>query len=482
MGKISDYGAQTINLIEQFKNDSKELDMITDAIKQNHDNTEKLKKYQESIYNNLAPMINHKMEDEINDLKGGLSTESKVALDVTNWRVQQKLEDAKLQISEMTNGFASAKNFTKSIDKLMKAVDTLIHVYNLIQNYQKEEKNDNYLAAVSSVQANKLSITDPTVGKAINELEILIRSNSIIYKYGLILDAFKQLTFPFAHLYLKQTQVPDSLILTDILEIKVNEVIDQIESMITNTQKYKNSNTIRKHRISHAEFSSNGDSTEPFFVWKNEHYKSKISDLLDGNEILLTADIQNSKIQEDAVKFRELAVNLKAKSNSVQLKINELLKSFRINMVPGNRSQYRFYDKIYNLPDQIYTIEYSFEANPYGEPISASQDYYSIKNGDYVLSSFNDWKLKLINKLPNKRNISFDDLKQYKNEIDLELVGKASFIEKNTVGEDSEFLTQLDKYYGKPEAAAGEIPFENYETYFKSLLSKSIQGIFDPSE
>jgi hypothetical protein len=85
---------------------------------------------------------------------------------------------------------------------------------------------------------------------------------------------------------------------------------------------------------------------------------------------------------------------------------------------------------------------YYFEKNSNGEPVRRSVAYDKLKNGDFVLSPYTLWKIKLTN-VENKHNISFKDLETYKDQISLELSGNGYFVHKDGVKED----LMVDKYY-----------------------------------
>jgi hypothetical protein len=107
----------------------------------------------------------------------------------------------------------------------------------------------------------------------------------------------------------------------------------------------------------------------------------------------------------------------------------------------GN-SYYRYNDKIYPMTTNSQDISYYFERNSNGEPVHRSLAYDKLKNGDFMLSPYALWKIKLIN-MENKCKFSFENLETYKDEINLELAGNGYYIHKGGVKED----LMVESYY-----------------------------------
>lgn len=475
--KAYELGQGVMELINKYKDDDVKLKIITDAIENSAEEIQRLKNFKRNVYNILSVMI-RKIVGEMSKVENGLGTKSKVSLDVTKWEVQKSLKYLKWQIKNLIKGYEVVKSFGQSIENLDEAMVLLITVYDHIQNYQEHLNFANYLTEVSSVQASSISITDPKVLKAINRLEIAIRSNLIVEQYELSKDAFKQFVFPFAHLYSSQMKLPKSLNLTSNVNNLAEKVVDRIDFMIKNLEMRKNLLTFDENSIGHGEFSSRGESTQPLFVWKNDENKERISDLLSGKEILVKADIEQSDLLEDAIKFKVLGLDFKARDGKKQSELNELLKAFRIKMINVGNSYYRCDREIYVMSTKKYGFWYNFETNTDGMPKHASKLYEDIRRGPYMLSPYAMWKISLIN-LPNKRNITFQSLETYKDKVDLELTGHASYIIKDDDTSCSKL--ELDKYYqtvDKYELGSNN----NYTSIFdkKALINKILEIYEEP--
>lgn len=439
--KVYRFGMGLFELMNTFKGEQSQVDAMTKAIVKSQGEFQMLKDYEESIYNTLSPTLST-MKNDINETEKKLGSKSTVALDVARWQVQSTLRDVKEKIKQMVSGFEENEDLQECIQNLNESMDLLIDVYNHIEDYHKQQHLADYIAEVSSETSNSMSISDPQLDKAVNKLEILVISNLILERYEVSIDAFKQFVFPFAHRYLDDTPLPSFIALDNNLNNLATEVINRIDHMLTNLKVYKYSITDSKNNIGSGKFNSDFLSVKPFFVWKNERYNYLISKFLAGEEVLVKADITKSEVTEDAIKFSILSLNIKSNNATVQNEINNILKAFKINLTHLGNSYYRYNDKIYMIPTSKYDIWYNYERD--GDvPTKKSSEYDDIKAGNYMLSPFATWKLKLTN-LPNAKNISFSNLEAYKDQIDLELGGYASFVNNDGL-KHSELM--LDKYY-----------------------------------
>jgi hypothetical protein len=104
----------------------------------------------------------------------------------------------------------------------------------------------------------------------------------------------------------------------------------------------------------------------------------------------------------------------------------------------GN-SYYRCDQKIYLISNPSQTIEYSFEKKENGEPVDFNDVYRKIKDGDLMISPYSSWRLNL----KKVADATFDELEQYKNEIDIELIGYGGYLE----GGLNVSRFEIDNYY-----------------------------------
>lgn len=439
--KITQVGFDIYN---KYKNDKAQLDAITHAIKQKENELQTLKQYEEKIYDTIAPILQN-IQNDLNDIASKLGTKSHVSLNVIKWRVQDTLRDTKLHMKQLTKTFKVKDNLARCVEKLEEAMTTLINVYDHIQDYQKQQNLANYIADISSITASNINIVnDSNLKKAVENLEIIIQSNIVLQRYKVAIDAFKQFVFPFAHLYFEELILPSYLKLGSNIDAIVSKAATEIEHIQTKLEDYQQ--TVRQYdkTIGTGDFNSNGTAIQPFFVWKNEQHKNMISKLLSGQEVIVKADIINSAIDKDAIKFNHIELQFKAKDEIKQSEINNILTAFEISATHLGNSYYRYDDKIYLIITNSYTIDYYFERRHNDQkPVHTSMVYDKINYGNFILSPYTTWKIRLYN-VPNKYNFTFSDLEIYKDEIDLELSGYARYVKHRYI---SELDLLVENYY-----------------------------------
>ncbi|KAF8789764.1 hypothetical protein HNY73_007677 [Argiope bruennichi] len=423
-------GSLLVDIYNKHKNDQEKVDTITDAIQKTDEKIKKLKEYEEQIYEVISPTL-HSMENNLQDVASKLEAKSQASLEVTKWKVQSALRDMKLQMQQLTEGFQVKDSLARCIEKLEEVMTTLINVYDRIQNYQDQQNLANYIADISSASASSINISNPNLVKAVNHLEMVIRSNVVLTQYRAAVNAFKQWVFPFASYYLEQSMLPSQLQLENDFENLVDGAVKQIDSIKSKLDLYKTSVKKTDKYINTGEFSSRYMSTEPFYVWRNQEYRDTISKLLSGQEVVLRADVKNSAPDKEAIKFSVVELYFKTNNETMQSGINNVIKGFDIMVTHLGNSYYRYADKIYVITCDSQTILYSCEKNTAGEPVRKNMVFDKIKEGDLMLSPYTLWEIKMIN---STRKVTFRDLDIYKDYVDIELSGYGSYVLSNVNG------------------------------------------------
>ncbi|CAK6587165.1 MAG: hypothetical protein IRF12RH_07155 [Rickettsia helvetica] len=456
--KAMQFSEVLLDTYSKYKTGQTQLDVINEAINRKYKELQRLKQYEDTIYDVITPTLQN-MQDDLSEVANKLGNKSSVALDVTKWQVQSTIRDMQLQMQQMTQGLKTQANLVRCIEKLEDAMTILINVYDHIQNYQKEQNLTNYIANISSAGSSNIDITDENLKDAVASLEILIRSNLVLKQYQTAINGFKQFVFPFAHIYLKELVLPSHLELgganknTTTLENLVYSAIEQIKTIRSELIKDKTISPKHYEFTATGEFKSGYISNKPFFVWKNEQHKNMFSKLLSGQEVVVRADIMDSSSDKDAIKFNNIALYFKATNQTVQSEIDNVLKGFQISATHLGNSYYRYNDTIYLITTTSQKVSYYFEKkHNKEEPVVIGDTYGEIKNGNFMLSPYALWKISLYN-LQNKYNLTFNNLEIYKDKIDLELIGNGRFINKiNTKGLDlklnvERYYKAIDTYY-----------------------------------
>ncbi|GFS38774.1 uncharacterized protein NPIL_616951 [Nephila pilipes] len=440
--QIVQFGSVLLDIFNNHKHDAEEIEVLIGAIDQAEEKFQLLRQYEEEIYYTLTPLLQN-MENNLQNVANSLDGKSQVSLDVAKWKVQSALKDMKLKIQKFTQGFDITDNLARCIEKLDEVMTTLINVYDRVQTYEDQQNLSDYIADISSASASSIEVSNSTLGKSVNDLEIIIRSNLVLNQYKTVINAFQQWVFPFAHRYLKASQLPSHLKLDENIEDLVSDVVKQIEDIKRKVDLYNV--TVKKgdQYILTGDFNSYYFSTKPFFVWKNEQIGNVISKLLSGENVVLKADVNDSERNKDAIKFRNVEFHLKTKNITMQSQLNNVLKGFDVKATHFGNSYYRYADKIYLITSDSQSIYRSYETNNNGEPVRRNDVFIKIKNGDLMLSPYTTWEIKLIN-LTDK--ISFKDLQFYKSKVDLELSGSGSYVFRNVFSFNKNEYKAIDSY------------------------------------
>ncbi|RIB19600.1 hypothetical protein C2G38_1254418 [Gigaspora rosea] len=418
-------------LYYEYQQDKEELDEINNSIKQAKDDIEKLKQYKENIITNtILPMIN-KMQDDMNKIESVINAKSHAFLDLTKWKVQNSFKKIKHEIQKLTDGFEAQKDITRYIKKLNEGMNTLINIYDRIQDYNDQAKLSKYISDINSQKY--IEIKNDELKECIEKLELTVRTNIIKEHFKKATTAFKQWVFPYAYKY------------SDILDdnnIDTNKIIECLRSLKSEVE----GDYVSIKKDDDFLMSEKFDSvTQPFYVWKAEKYKQEISKLLEGEEITLNANITESNSKKNAVKFNKIGIKFRSTDDEIQKQIDCELEHFNVKMVHSGNSYYEYCDRFYLIRSDKQDIDltHSFKMEN-GKPVSSSKVYDKITEGNLMLSPYTVWKMQLI-ELNDKA--SYHKLKDYENEVDLELVGYGEYINQDG-GNDSkeEVETWYEKY------------------------------------
>lgn len=455
INKAVQVGKLGVDLYHKYSNNNKKIETINDAIEQKKHEIEKLKQYESQIYSDMVPVLN-KMENSLINVADQLNTKSQTHLDVTKWGVRSALKDMKMKMIKFTKGFTVEDDLARCIEKLEESMTILIDIYDRIQNYQEQKQLADYLSNIVSSDVNHINIADPNLSKAVIDLEKAIRSNLVLDRYKLAINALKQHVFPRAHFYLTELTLPSSLESENNFENLVNNAMIQVDKIISKVKEYKTSITHHDAYISRGWFNGDYTSAKPFFIWKNSNHKDVISKLLSGEKIALKSNILNSVPDKDAVKFNEIGINFNSLNQTVSLEIRNKLKEFKVTATHLGNSYYRYNNDIYVITSDSQHISYSFEKDTNGEPIHKNNVYNKIKSGNVMLSPYAMWEFQL---LKSKPETSFSEFKKYEEIVNLELVGYGSYLTKGTNISN----VDIDNYYKREYDATPAISNDNQD-------------------
>ncbi|XP_055303228.1 uncharacterized protein LOC129568912 [Sitodiplosis mosellana] len=410
-----------------------------------------LEMQEKHLYEAIIPQL-HEIESSVTAMELKISNQSYVELDLSKWRVQSLLKDLKAYFNRLTIGFTIEGDVKQIIDKINEGMCVLIGVYDRIDSYVEKLE-------LSALMANMATTSHRTgndeLNKVISSLEKIIQTNIILEQYESVVHAFRQHMFPFVHLNMtncwltsKSTDNTDA----DVLVEQAIERIDYLAKQLTSA-----SISIEKYDKDIINIKS-----DDLYTWKNAEIQPQIGQLLQGDEIVLKADIANG-INQNAVKFNEIAINFKVSDDKVQTELNEKLEDFDVTLTMMGNCYYRCGNRSYYVPiDENIVIEYSMKKDEQGHPKSSNEVYRKIKDGTYFLSPYTTWSIKLSNKNGN----DFHDLAKLKNmAIDLKLVGNVQYFKYIKAFSDEFSDELLNKHYNFDRI----IPYECDEKLLNSF-------------
>ncbi|CAG8632103.1 28328_t:CDS:2, partial [Dentiscutata erythropus] len=260
-------------------------------------------------------------------------------------------------IIDIDGYFDVIENNIKLLQKSSKQDATHINIiYNYIQDYDQLKLAD----YISNINLSKGTETmDEELKNAIERLELKIRTNIILWHFKKAIDALKQWIFLYACMYPDVLSPP-----LDYTSNGVNKIIEKIKNLRSKVQEhYVFINNRKDKYLMDKEFNSEYESSEPFFIWKNKKYDNEISKLLNGEKVIINADIRESNPEKSAIKFNEIDIRLKSIDKTLQNEIDNELKCFNITIVHLGKSYYRYKDRFYVIRNDEQSIEYSFEKN-----------------------------------------------------------------------------------------------------------------------
>lgn len=414
---IVDLADVTISVYRQIRNNLDKIEQVHKIIERLENQLEVWKRHEQNIHDIMVPQLNaiqSTMQSTWQNLRG----KSHIELDVTKWDIQSALRNVKVLFGKMSKEFGVEDDLKRCIEQLDEGVAIVIDTYNRIDSYGDHAKLASYISNGFSRELDNTIFTDPQLKSAILNLKRIIQQNLILQQYEMVLYALKQHQFPFASVqmidFALHSNDSESLLRNAI------ERIDEFKEQIAITKK-----TIGKYDrevFSDVEFGRANHSL-PFYVWKSDAFRNEIRKLLQGEEIIMKADIEKG-LNMNAVKFNEIEIRFKVANQSVQFDLNNELRNFDVTMTMVGNNYYRCDRRRYRISvDDNIVIEYSLRLDSTGKFTKPNDVCEKIRRNDYFLSPYATWSIKLTNATSN-----FETLNKFANEtIDLELTGHGQY-------------------------------------------------------
>ncbi|XP_031639742.1 uncharacterized protein LOC116351742 [Contarinia nasturtii] len=442
--EILTVGGDFYSVYKEIKDNYKQMGEVKKAIDKMKSDLDKWKYNEKRIHDNVNTMF-IEARQYIKELYESANGQSQAYLLVHKWKLSMQIRIFKNIFSDITEEFSMHDQFNSLFVKLEDSLNAIIDVYNQIESLLKTAKFAEYIYEVQSeheIRSSNIALKD-----TITELDLTIQTNLVREEHELVIHVFKQHYFPFAQEILKEMTsknipLPSNLKFEDMESLK-NEAIRQIdrmeEALIQWGSKLQNTNNYLHNQVDF--FGKGKQNRSPFYTWKYDEIKSKVSKLLNGKEIRLKADI-NKGVDFFAIKFNQIGINLKIRNEAIGRRAEKALQKVYVEMKMIGNSYYRCGERIYYTPaDESFIIGQMLLLDTKRAPREPNGPYYQImQNNQPILSPYTTWSIQL----KNTTNL----LRELENEvIDIELVGRGEFLDNNEYVIDEYCNENLDGFY-----------------------------------
>lgn len=432
------------------------VDQIEKTIRENKTTIENLKKFKKKVKEFENHQVNQ-LKDSVKNLYKRLENKSYIEQSFTNWKMQKNLKEIKHELNKMTSTFKVNKDLMFIFEQINDAIETLVDMYDRIENYHEKQKMVDYIANVNAAGVN-------ADYDELRQLKQIILNNIIRERYITLISACKQWAFPFAKNFTTFNRFPlnDSHdINNEISPINIDLVIKDINDLENKIQEYNAKITTMDSHIIKDYFG--GDSKkDPLFIWDYNSYGKTIDKLLKesesrlSEEVVLKADVKKSK--EPAIKMNQIEIKFKHVDESKQQELDSCLDNFVIYLTHSTVSRYKIGNHYYKFGgtdnnfnsdnksnESGFVFMYRFQKKEDKTPYGQNKAYEKLGKGELMLSPYTNWKIQLGLVNENARNY-FDDLQEYSGNVYLELIGSGSYID---IKHEKDYLKNLslDKYY-----------------------------------
>ncbi|KAL7303177.1 hypothetical protein TKK_0004380 [Trichogramma kaykai] len=455
----------SVDVYQKISSQQNKIDEVGDLIQNTEQKFQQLKQYESKIYDTIIPVCKN-IEANVNQLHEQLEGKSAAALVVSKWKIQGVLGDVKKEIKKMTTGFQVQDEFVDIFDKVEVGINVMIKLYDMIDEYSYRAELGAYIANINSHPSEVDVTKNNDLNDEVNKLMLVIQQNIAIQNYKIATDVVKQRVFPYAHDFFGSYNLPEALKVnrTDETGNAVSKELGALKNQLTLSDSTTNERDIYVHRTI---FGGRNGTSKPFYTWKYNDHKSNIAKLLNGQEVVLKADIRHG-FEGNAVKFNRIGIYFASANKTIEHKLNDLLRGSTVTLIHLGQSFYKCDDRIYMIPSANQTILLSLDQYVgCTDPTTTNSVYDKIAKNEPVLSPYATWQMKL--NIPADR---FDEVSEYAGEIiDLVLEGTGKYLVLNRPEVCND---QLDRYY-----ARADYQTDGIQLSYEKTPERNLDGVID---
>jgi len=449
----SDAGSVGIEMIEKATSPT-ELEQVKASIEMNKIALKEMALYEKSLQEEFKPMVDE-MISTLEQFNAGLKDKNAIELVLEKYDVKEYARKCIQMVNKFTQGFVEKEDGLESIfADLQDFLTSMIDANDKISEMQYRAQLANFMGQLQGGQCSDALTSDPVTCNSFLQISTIIRSNEIIREFLFVFTAYQQVLFPYGGEKIGVLKSTLSLLMGSS-NMTAENVIFSVRPALETIQKdlAELSESILNHKDKNvvvADFNSKYISSSSFFVWPKEKYSQQIEALLSGEQVTLVASVLAPEVR-NAVKFHTAMLNFTSKDVNVKNRIDELLRSFEVEMIHGGESYFRCGSRFYAIGGDKLTFTTSFERNEKGELVSRNKVFEKLKYGDVPLSPYTVWKFRLVH-VSSKTDpkLRHSQLAKLAKKVDLELVGQGYYVKEEAPICDSDlgqFYNSFDNYF-----------------------------------
>lgn len=415
---------------------------FAEQMEDNEQLLEQLDGQKQRIHSVLIPIMRDSMQ-LMNNYSVEMLNSSRTKLKVMDWQIQSALKEAVFQVKQMASGLDSQPMVVLMVDRLQDAMKTITSIYDGIEQYKEKIEDVQFTAELMMPTKTVVELPDTHLIERYNKALMRINYLDVVTQYENARRSFRQWVFPFADKFINPVDTSMAVPKFSEKAEYVNQTVHIMTKMVNQLQAYKSSVVKHDAFLLNGDFNSVYRVSRPFFRWTYKDHKELIDKLLDGEEVVLYADIRQAAT--DAVKFTDVYLNFTSGSADKTRKLHDTLEhsQTKIHLTHLGNSYYRCgRDNYYVITTDSVEIFYSFERKADGVPVTKSMAYDKIRSGDYLLSPYTYWKVRL--------DMSDDGHSAKQFEPNIELSGFGSYM--NAQGRRAYCSQKLNNYYARYDA------------------------------
>ncbi|OXU19967.1 hypothetical protein TSAR_012591, partial [Trichomalopsis sarcophagae] len=445
------------NVYPDIVEDNKKSDLVITAYKDAEDQLKKLDMYKNKIHDDIIPQFKA-LQKYLNSHLGkkNITRQNSLAgLDISKWKMQDILKDLRDYMRKITEGFEVQEDITRLIEKLDRALFTMIDIYRLIEDYRDKKELADYIQNVNPISGTAKKFKNKELQNVIDELKVIIQSNIVLEEYARVIHAVKQTVYPLAHHYLDKHQfLPFASSTSSNITSFVADAVDHLHQIRSTFKNNRASvDDYDSYIMPNADFTTEDEDLRgAFYTWRYTEHKHAISQLLRGKKITLKSDITKG-IGLPAIKFRKIGVNFKFADATAEKEFKANLNGFVLTLVHLGNSQYQCNDKFHTIANDNQRLVIEFRTS------KGNMVFTKLEENQALLSPYTSWTLSL----SSPKNRGFDGLTRFENmTIDLALEGSADYltstddVSKSVI--DNICNSNLSQYYNEDKTVLGISP------------------------